>query len=415
MSETWLQSFVYVAFRIHKVIDRLYGWPFVTDYYGPPEWKQAVMSEPEAAPAELVEQALTLLGTLAGQGFPAQRALYLEKHVIMMETVCRMLCGESFTFQEEMRRCWDLDLKWIPESEFEQALAIYKSVLPGTGSLSERLHNYEKQFALPTDKKHLLGEITDRLLAEARRRTQAFAPLPEEEKVTLQWHTERNETAYAGYLGNYHSRIAIDPNVAAAYLHRLLDHIICHECYPGHHTETVLKEQELYRKQNFIEEAIVLHVSPRNVLCESIATLAHEIIFEPGELEQWMVAEVYAGLHLDVDASALALLRQAFELSYGLSTNAALLLGEGQSEAEVARYIARYSLAGEDAAANYLKSPKRPIIGYYGLIYDGGKRRMKPWLQGLDKQKQFYRFLSEQFVPSTLENGISSSVHVEQQ
>jgi len=63
------------------VIRRLYGWPFVTDYYGPPAWKQAVVSEPETEPRELVHQAITLLNTLSGQNFLFQRAQYLEKHL----------------------------------------------------------------------------------------------------------------------------------------------------------------------------------------------------------------------------------------------------------------------------------------------------------------------------------------------
>jgi len=85
--------------------------------------------------------------------------------------------------------------------------------------------------------------------------------------------------------------------------------------------------------------------------------------------------------------------------------NAALLLDEGQSEAEVIRYIARYKPRGENGAANYLQWLTRPVIGYGGLIYDCGKRLMKPWLQGPDKQMHFVRFLTERWLPSHLERG----------
>ena len=232
MSETWLQSYVYLAFRMDKVISHLYGWPFVTDYYGPPAWKQAVVSEPETAPFELVNQALSLLDTLASQGFSSQRAHYLEKHLVAMETICRKLCGETFSLREEMRRCWDVEVMWTPETVFEQALAIYEAVLPGSGLLPERLSAYEQRCALPVNQRHLLADVAERALAETRKRTLAFTPLPEKEKVTLQWFTERDAPAYAGYVGNYHSLISINPDTAANHLPRLLDHFICHEIYP---------------------------------------------------------------------------------------------------------------------------------------------------------------------------------------
>ncbi len=108
-------------------------------------------------------------------------------------------------------------------------------------------------------------------------------------------------------------------------------------------------------------------------------------------------------LHVDVDATALWQLRQAFMMLIGLSGNTAMLLAEGQSEAGVIRYVTQYRPRGEGANSSYVKSLTRPILGYGDLIYDGGQRLLKPWLQGSDKQKNFLRFLSEQFVPSQLE------------
>ena len=403
MSEFWLQSYIYLAFRIDKVTQRLYKCPFVTDYYGPQAWKEAVAAEPEVSLRELVHQAATLLDTCAYQGFPLTRTQYLEKHLVSMETICRKLCGEAFSLQEEMRRCWDVEVKWTPEADFEQALAIYETVLPGTGSLPERLYAHEKLYALPDSQKHRLSDFVERALAETRRRTQVFVPLPEDERVTLQWFTERDSEAYAGYYGNYHSYVAIEPTAAAFHLPRLLDHLICHEIYPGHHTEAVLKEQELYHKQDFVEESMVLYVSPHNVISEGIAMLAHEIIFQPGEAEQWMAREVYEQLGITVDPSLFQRLREAFEMLVGIWSNAALLLDEGRPEAEVKDYFIKYMLRGEEVASHSLRALQHPVIGRYNLIYLYGQRLMRPWLQGSEKQMQFLRLLKEQVLPSQLE------------
>lgn len=403
MRETWLQSYVCLALRMDKVIRRLYGCPFVTDYYGPQAWKQAVASEPEVSLSELAHQAMTLLDTCAGQGFSSPRVQYLEKHLIAMETMCRKLCGEPLSLQEEMRRCWDVEVRWTPEAEFEQALAIYETVLPGTGSLPERLHAHEKKHALPDNQRHRLADFVDRALAETRRRTRACVPLPEDEQVTLQWFTERDSEAYAGYHGNYHSYIAIDPKAAAFHLPRLLDHLICHEIYPGHHTEAVLKEWNLYQGEGYVEASIFLYVSPRCVVSEGIAMMAHEMIFQPGDAEQWMATEVYPQLGITVDAPLLQQLREAFERLVGIWSNAALLLDEGRPEAEVRAYVTKYMLRGEEAASRFVTMLQHPVIGRYNLIYQSGQRLMRPWLQGPEKQTQFLRFLKEQVLPSQLE------------
>jgi len=258
LGEKWLQSYVFLAFRLDTVIRRLYDWPFVTDYYGPPEWKEAVASEQGTASGELIQQAQTLLDTLSSQRFTPQRTQKLEKYLGMMETIGLKLCGVTFSLQEEMQRCWDVAVKWTSETEFEQALAIYESILPGSGPLPERLSAYEQQCALPDSQRHLLVNIVERALAETRKRTLALIPLPEEEQVTLQWFTERDALAYAGYIGNYHSLIAIDPDSLAFNLPRLLDHFICHEIYPGHHTDTVLHELKLYRDQGSIETSLLI-------------------------------------------------------------------------------------------------------------------------------------------------------------
>jgi hypothetical protein len=54
MSETWLHSYILLAFRIHRLIQKAYDCPFVEAYYGPPEWRTQVESEPELEASEFV-------------------------------------------------------------------------------------------------------------------------------------------------------------------------------------------------------------------------------------------------------------------------------------------------------------------------------------------------------------------------
>jgi hypothetical protein len=131
MSETWLQEYIFLAFRLHRAVETTYGSPLVEEYWGPPAWREQVEAEPEMTAADLVRQAMTLADALPAQGFAPNRVAYLGKHVRAMETLARKLCGETFTLAEEAARCLDIHPTWTPEAQFEQAVS--RNVCERTG------------------------------------------------------------------------------------------------------------------------------------------------------------------------------------------------------------------------------------------------------------------------------------------
>lgn len=402
MSETWLQEYIFLAFRIHKVVKTTYGSQFVEAYYGPEQWRQQVDAEPETAAADLVSQAITLADALPAQGFSSRRAIYLGKHVKAMETLCRKLCGETLSLADTARNCLDISPAWTPEEQFEQAYALYEAVLPGAGNLAERLQAFRASFAFPLGQADMLEGIIEQAFAEARKRTSDLIALPAEEMIEIQYFSEKEYDAAARYQGNYRTRIEMNVAATAAHLSRLFDHKVCHEGYPGHHTEYVLKEQYLYQRQGCIEQSIVLTLCPQCVITEGIAMMAHEMIFFPGEAEQWIIERVYRSLQKDIDATVLLRLRQASEMLQYVWDNALMLLDEGRPEQEVVQYCSRRILLAEDRTAQIVAHFKHPIWGLYNLTYAAGQKLMQPWLQGPDKVAIFHRFLTEQLLPSQL-------------
>ncbi|HLJ34429.1 MAG TPA: hypothetical protein VKU38_12280 [Ktedonobacteraceae bacterium] len=402
MSDNWLREYVLLAFRIHRVVQTVYGSQFVEAYYGPPEWRQQAESEPELSAANLVRQTMTLADALPAQEFASQRASYLAKHVIAMETLCRKLCGEPFPLEEEAKCCLDISPVWTPEEQFEQAHALYEMVLPGTGSIAERLKDYKSSLAFPLDQVDVLKSFIDQAFVEARKRTLVLMELPAGETIEVQYLPEKAYDAAARYDGNYRTRIEVNVVASAAELPRLFDHKVCHEAYPGHHTEYVLKEQYLYQQQGYIEQALVLTLCPQCVNTEGIAMMAHEMIFSPGEAEQWIAEHIYPFLHKEVDATILLRLRQASEMLFSVWDNALMLLDEGRSEAEVAQYFMRYMLVAEDKAVQMVAHLKHPVDGLYTLTYVGGQKLLRPWLQGPDRVAVFRHFLKKQINPSSL-------------
>jgi hypothetical protein len=399
MNEQWFKEYVLLAFRMDKAIRKFTESRFVDYYYGPPEWKAE--AEAEMPDDELVRDAMALEDTLAEQGFEAHRAIYLEKQVGALETVCRKLNGETFSLEEEMQRCFDIHPERIPESQFEQGLALLDEALPGDGSLPDRLQGWRNRYQLAQEKSGLLLNFMQRAAAEALRRTQAFVNLPVDEDIEVQIVSDKVYMGENWYLGNYRSRVELNTDLPTD-LNGLLD-FMCHEGYPGHHTEFVLKEQRLFRERGYLEQAIFPIISPQSVISEGIATSACEMLFSPEEAEQWLAEHIYPEAGIEPDTVDIAKLRKALELlEYPVGGNAAFLLHEGRSDEEVMQYLIKYSMLPYEEALKYLEFLKVPFQQAYIFTYFYGRQLMKPWLQRPDRLTLFRRFLTEQVYPSEL-------------
>ena len=399
MNEQWFKEYVLLAFRMDKAIRKFTESRFVDYYYGPPEWKAEAEAEKPAD--ELVRDAMALEDTLAEQGFEAHRATYLEKQVGALETVCRKLNGETFSLEEEVQRCFDIHPERIPESQFEQGLALLDEALPGDGSLPDRLQGWRNRYQLAQEKSGLLLNFMQRAIAEALRRTQTFVNLPADEGIEVQIVSDKVYLGENWYLGNYRSRVELNTDLPTD-LNGLLD-FMCHEGYPGHHTEFVLKEQRLYRERGYLEQSIFPIISPQSVISEGIATSASEMLFTPEEAEQWLAEHIYPEAGIEPDTVDIAKLRKALELlEYPVGGNAAFLLHEGRSDEEVMQYLIKYSMLPDEEALKYLEFLKVPFQQAYIFTYFYGRQLMKPWLQRPDRLTLFRQFLTEQVFPSEL-------------
>ena len=179
-------------------------------------------------------------------------------------------------------------------------------------------------------------------------------------------------------------------------------YFMCHEGYPGHHTEFVLKEQHLFRERGYIEQAISPIIGPQSVISEGIATLACEMIFTPEGAEQWLAKHIYPEAGIEPDTIDIAKLREAGELLEGSWGNAAFLLHEGRSDEEVKQFLIKYSLMPDEEALKFLEFLKVPFQEAYIFTYFYGRQLMKPWLQRPDRLTVFRRFLTEQLYPAEL-------------
>lgn len=400
MSNQWFRDYVQLQFRIDKSIRKFTESRFVDYYYGPPEWKAAIEHEAETPAPDLVRAATALLDTLPEQDFKEHRALYLSKQVVALETVCRKLNGETFAFEDEVQRCFDIRPTWTPETLFEEAHALLDDALPGQESIFERLQALRSRYNLPREKAGLTLDFMRQAMNEARRRVLAFAILPQGEEIELAVVSDKVFGGENWYLGKYRSRVELNTDLPINL--RGLMNLVCHEGYPGHHTEFALKERSLYRERGYMEQAISPIISPQSVISEGIATTAFDMVFTDVDSEQWAREHLYpaAGIEpVDIDTEKF---RRANELMMGISGNARFMLSDGRPDEEVKQYLMRYGLMPKEYAQKNLEFLRDPFREGYIFTYFYGRRLMKPWLQGDDRLQVFTRFLTEQICPSDL-------------
>lgn len=403
MNESWFQAYVLLAFRIDKALRAISEYsPLVDYYYAPAAWKTQVEFEPPTPAPALLQAADELTQMLVHLDLEPNRATFLSKQVLALHTVCQKLCGETFSLEDELRRCFDLRLPLTrtPEAEFEHAWAQAEETLPGTGDVLKRIEAIEKRLTLLPERAEQVVGFVRQALMEAHRRTQAFVDFPLDEAVIVQAVRGQKWRANNQYLGNFCSRIDVNLDVFTS-LRGLLP-LASHEGYPGHHTEAVLKEQRLYRERSYLEQAIGLLISPQAVISEGIATLAPELLFTPEEQQLWLAGHIYPLAGLTMAPEEARWQSPTDTLWMPVRRNAALLLNEGRPEDEVQDYLKEYLRLSTRQAEQGLASLQRPFRESYIFTYTAGAALMKPWLQGTDRFSVFFRFLTEQLTPSAL-------------
>lgn len=399
VSERWLHDYTVLALRLNKALEQKAPYAPVEEYQ-PPEWDGQVLHEPIQPADLLLRDAQQLQEALPLQLFEPQREAYLAKELLALETVSRRMLGQRFSLQEQARRCYDLDIDWLPESIFEQAYTLYDEALPGRGSITSRLHHWQTSLTLPPEQAQVLPSFFQLALTEAMLRTQALVPLPADTHTEIQALMDRPPRAMARYLGNHRSRIYLNP--AVPFPLSDLFYVLCHEGYPGHLAEFVLKDELLIQQRGYLEERVLLPCSPRDVISEGLALLAHEMIFAPGEAEAWLAEHIYPAAGIRPDHSDLTKIQRAKDLLFGVSCNAAWLLEEGRPQAEVLDYLMRYALLSEEAARRELASLQRPFYEAYIFSYFHGRQLLEPLLQGPQRKARLQQFLTEQIAPSDL-------------
>jgi len=365
-----VEDYITLGLRLGRHVDGI-----VDAYYGPPELAGAVAAEEPREPADLATDADALLAELAASGLEEQRRGWLEDQLAGLRTYAAVLAGERTGYLDEVEGCYGVRPERVPEDMFARAHDRLEALLPGQGTLVERMEAWRERTTVPDEK---LAEAFDAIAALMREATRRLFTLPQDESFALELVRDEPWAAYNYYRGGLRSRIAVnvDRPISAAFL---ID-LVAHEAYPGHHTEHAVKE-ELLVSQGIVEEALILVPTPQSIVSEGIAENAWDAVADDA-LRRSLV-ELLADLDIEYDMeTAEAIADAARDLRF-VASNAALLLYEDSgTEDEAQVYIERWAATTPTRAASARRSIVDPLWRAYASTYSYGGALVRAHVAG---------------------------------
>lgn len=378
----------------------------VDAYYGPDELRESAMAEDlpldeiRSQAADLKE--LIAIRLAASDGVIADRLQNLMARLDALDMRIRINDGDFAPFDEESKALFMSVAPTYDAAHFDAILEKIDALLPGDGSLSERVNAYREQFVIPVDK---LPAAFEAAIDECRRRTLEYIELPANESFTIEYVTDKPWSGYNWYQGDAHSLIQVNTELPI-YIDRAVD-LGCHEGYPGHHTWNALLEQHLVNEAGWIEFTVQPLFAPGAIIAEGSGNYGIDLAFPDEERIAYETEVLFPIVGLDASEAATyyELLELLGQLNYaGNEAARAYLNGEIDADAAI-DWLVKYSLNSPERAAQRIRF--FDTYRSYVINYNYGKDQVEGYVEAGDadlaeRWKRFERILSGPFLPDRL-------------
>ena len=320
------RDYLEIVLRLRKLVP---GW--VESYVGPPELLAAVDADQEFSAAELCERVDDLANRVQGEELEPDRERWLVAQLRAISTALLWLEGERIDYATLFERCHGARVALVADRQFEQAHALLDRALPGPGAVPGRWRTWRETQLIPVSR---LQESLELLAGEMRVRCRKQFGLPRDERVIWEVVSDEPWAANAEDLGGHTTRIRINSALPIS-SPRLLE-LVCHEAYPGHHTETVCKDARLIQPLGREELAVYVYPSPQAVISEGMACYAMEALL--GDDAERIAADCLRPTGIAYDHETAAAVRRAEDLLLPVRSNIALMLDAAANSAQAREY-----------------------------------------------------------------------------
>ncbi len=358
---------------------------YVDAYYGPEEWKPAELKHDGTDTLihkQLIDEADKLLNDLEGLShydatkLETLRYRYLYKQILAAKTKLFLISGGELTFDEESKALYDAVSPSYSEEHYQEILNKLDKILPGSGEVSKRVNDFKNKFIIPKDK---LDTVFTTAINECRKKTLEHIQLPPDESFSVEYVTNKSWGAYNWYKGNNHSLIQVNTDLPI-YIDRAVD-LAAHEGYPGHHVYNVLLEQNLYKKNGWVEFSVYALFSPQSLIAEGSANYGIKVAF-PGDSRIKFEKEVLfplAGLNEDEADEYYNILSLLDDLEYAGNEAARNYLDKKWNREETKNWLIKYSLMTPEKADKRIDFIEK--YGSYVINYNLGKDMVEEYVE----------------------------------
>jgi hypothetical protein len=208
----------------------------VEGWRGPEAWRPAL----RAPVADLVKE-IARLHSAAELALPdlsseeRSRGRYLEHQLRALQFAAGRLLGHSSSIDDQARREFAATFSRVDRNAVANDHARLDALLPGDGSLAERLSALRAATTVTAERRE---RVIEAAIAACRAATARTVDLPQGERVLVAFRKGLAWDAYARYAGEQRTEIEINDDgpldVSRAF------RLACHEAYPGHHVQHVL-------------------------------------------------------------------------------------------------------------------------------------------------------------------------------
>jgi hypothetical protein len=380
----------------------------VDGYFGPADLKARTDLEPLRAPARLAEDAEALRERLPSEVPDPARRHWLDLQLVALGTLARVQGGEPMAYLDQVRGCFSITPERRPEARIEAAATALDALLPGDGTLADRLAAEDARWTIDPER---VRAVVDVLVPRYRAWAARHYEIPEGDRLAVNLVRDQPWTGYNWYDGGYRSRVEFNldlplrlPSFAG---------VVAHETYPGHHLEHALKEHVLVERLGHGESSILLINTPECLISEGLANLGRELVVPPAALEDLLVELApVAGIALAADPGALrdaarqAAIRAQREVLDQARLNAALRLhADGEPHDDVLEYLVAVGRMPVESAAKRLQFIEHPLWRLYIHVYFEGEDLLRRWLHLVpeaDRPARFGRLLTEPHTPRSI-------------